>query len=69
MTWFTGTTFSCVMIMQTLYGLFQTVEDHQGLSFVQIVKQRKPTLHDPEGATMRTTLLKYFTPKKGLYVL
>ncbi|XP_050738796.1 zinc finger MYM-type protein 4-like isoform X3 [Eriocheir sinensis] len=42
----------------------KTVEDHQGLSFVQIVKQRKPTAHDPDGATMRTTLLKYFTPKK-----
>ncbi|XP_063885994.1 zinc finger MYM-type protein 3-like isoform X2 [Scylla paramamosain] len=42
----------------------KTVEEHQALSFSHIVKQWRRTVVDPEGSVMRTTLLKYFGPKK-----
>ncbi|XP_045139102.1 zinc finger MYM-type protein 3-like isoform X2 [Portunus trituberculatus] len=42
----------------------KTVEEHQGLSFSHIVKQWRRTVVDPEGSVMRTSLLKYFCPKK-----
>ena len=51
-----------------VFCLFQTVEEHQSLSFSHIVKQWRRTVVEPEGSVMRTSLLKYFCPKKGLYV-
>ena len=52
-------------LIKQFYYLFQTVEEHSAMSFVQIVKQWRRTSKGREGSIVRTTLLKYY-PKKSV---